>query len=275
LQVLLRGLLGAAGRIALLGATACAVDSQEHNYPEDVESTGQALQAAEGENANSNSDERRSPPPVANPDAQHASRPGPIPGLTPDLMAALELAYRVSDTADYDYEMALHGLRANARENAQRLRQALGQLPAEAHDVRQVMISMLGGVGDTVDDANLLEQYALAPDASRALSIENPAEAENREVTKWTALFSLARMRERAESASNDAIMRVLGQADAAFARTLFIELEVISGVQSPTYRDVLQRRGISTTYTVPSGVTPLDMEPLPSDAMIPPPATN
>jgi hypothetical protein len=185
------------------------------------------------------------------------------------------LAYRVSDTADYDYEMALHGLRANARENSQRLRQAIRDLPPEAHDVRQVMISMLGGVGDTIDDANLLEQYALAPDVSRAFSIENPAEAENQQVTKWTALFSLARMRERAESAADGAIMRVLGQADEQFARTLFIELEVISGVQSPTYRDVLHRRGISTTYTVPSGVTRLDVDPLPSDATKPPQARN
>jgi hypothetical protein len=157
LRALLQSLLGIAGWIALLGATACAVNSQDHNYAEDVESTEQALQAAEGKDANSDSDESRSPPPVANPDAQHANRPDPIPGLTPDLMAALELAYRVSDTADYDYEMALHGLRANARENSQRLRQAIGELPPEAHDVRQVMISMLGGVGDTVDDANLLE----------------------------------------------------------------------------------------------------------------------
>jgi hypothetical protein len=217
----------------------------------------------------------RSRPPLANPDTARPSPAAPILGLTPELMAVFELAGQVSDTADYDYEMALHGLRANARENSQRLRYAIGQLPPDAHSACQLMITMLGSLGETIDDATLLAQYALAPDTSGALKSEDFAEAEERQVTKWTALFSLARMREHAESASNDAVMRVLEQADAQFARTLFIELEVISGVKSSTYRDILLGRGISTTYTVPSGVTPLDVERLPSDATKPPAATN
>ncbi|MEY4509449.1 MAG: hypothetical protein RLZZ450_1571 [Pseudomonadota bacterium] len=210
-------------------------------------------------------------------DVPVATQPKLPLSISPDIDEAVILAGQSLDTAEVDYEGKLMMLRRKAAENSALLRQRLPAVPQADFELRQRILSIVGELAATEEDASVLRDHALrrvAEDQPAAYDENDPRFVmdQGEDALAWVATFSLSRFALRNERAALAAIRAVLEGADRHIAFALAVELQ-----EARIYRSdlgaILAARGISSKYSVPKEPERLQIENDQNVGQLAPPA--